>query len=224
MQQSASMQILLLPLTIYNTYYIVSVLYNKTYKKIGNIMSLQHAILGFLSYKPLSGYGLKKAFDRSVQHFWPANQSQIYRELSDLHESGFVTQEVIERENRLDKKIYHLTDTGREELHSWLAAPLPEDDFRDPFLIQLYFGGKLSDEELGALLEHEIQQVEERLAVYREMYPPYQGQLEDHEQPRAFFLSLVTLEYGLLAESFLKEWLESVLERLEDGDYTLREE
>ncbi len=186
-------------------------------------MSLKHAILGFLSYKPLSGYGLKKAFDRSVQHFWPANQSQIYRELSDLHESGFVTQEVIERENRLDKKLYHLTNSGREELHSWLAAPLPEEDFRDPFLIQLYFGGKLTDQELKTLLEHEIDQVEDRLAVYREMYPSYQEQLDDHEDPRSFFFSLVTLEYGLLAETFMKSWLESVLERVQEGNYTLRE-
>ena len=38
-------------------------------------MSLKHAILGFLSFAPLTGYDLKKAFDRSVQHFWPANQS-----------------------------------------------------------------------------------------------------------------------------------------------------
>ena len=171
-------------------------------------MSLKHAILGFLSYKSLSGYGLKKAFDRSVQHFWPANQSQIYRELADLHEHGLVDQEVIERENRLDKKLYHLTEEGQAELHDWLATPLEPEDYRDPFLIQLYFGGKLSDEELSDLLASEIQQVEERLAAFREMYPPYQEQLKDHQNPRAFFLSLVTREDGLLAECFLKEWLE----------------
>ena len=42
-------------------------------------MSLEYAILGFLCYKPLSGYDLKKIFDNSVQHFWPADQGQIYR-------------------------------------------------------------------------------------------------------------------------------------------------
>ncbi|MBK7448579.1 MAG: PadR family transcriptional regulator [Anaerolineales bacterium] len=53
-------------------------------------MSLKHAILGFLSFKPFSGYELKKAFDSSVQHFWPANQSQIYRTLAELEGGGFV--------------------------------------------------------------------------------------------------------------------------------------
>ncbi|MGD0004493.1 MAG: PadR family transcriptional regulator, partial [Anaerolineaceae bacterium] len=40
-------------------------------------MSLDYAILGFLSYKPFSGYDLKKVFDNSVRHFWYADQSQI---------------------------------------------------------------------------------------------------------------------------------------------------
>jgi hypothetical protein len=44
-------------------------------------MSLEFAILGFLNYQPYSGYDLKKIFDTSVRHFWPADQSQIYRTL-----------------------------------------------------------------------------------------------------------------------------------------------
>ena len=47
-------------------------------------MSLKHAILGFLNYQPQTGYELKEVFDDSVQHFWLADQSQIYRTLNDL--------------------------------------------------------------------------------------------------------------------------------------------
>jgi PadR family transcriptional regulator, regulatory protein AphA len=47
-------------------------------------MSLKYAILGFLSLAPLSGYDLKKSFDRSLGHLWPADQSQIYRTLSQM--------------------------------------------------------------------------------------------------------------------------------------------
>ena len=104
-------------------------------------MSLKHAILGFLSFKPFSGYDLKKAFDNSVRHFWPANQSQIYRTLSQMTDEGLVEKEIVEREERLDMKIYSITKTGRSELHDWLATPLPEKDTREPFLIQVFFGG-----------------------------------------------------------------------------------
>ncbi len=63
-------------------------------------MSLEHSILGFLNYRPYSGYDLKKIFDTSVRHFWPADQSQIYRTLNRLTENGWVEMEKIEQDNR----------------------------------------------------------------------------------------------------------------------------
>ena len=61
-------------------------------------MSLDHAILGFLNYHPYTGYDLKKIFDSSVQHFWPADQSQIYRTLNRLTEQGFAKMEKVSQD------------------------------------------------------------------------------------------------------------------------------
>lgn len=186
-------------------------------------MSLKHAILGFLSFKSLSGYDLKKAFDRSVQHFWPANQSQIYRTLAGLNAEGLVDLEVIEREDRLDMKVYHLTEPGRTELLRWLSTPLPPQDEREPFLIQVYFGGKLSDEEIDHLLHNEIQAAEERLKVYDSLYETYFESISAHEDPRALFLSVLTLEYGILSNRNFLEWLKSVAQRVKSGSYSLKD-
>lgn len=183
-------------------------------------MSLKHAILGFLSFQSLSGYDLKKAFDRSVQHFWPANQSQIYRTLAKLNEDGLVEQEVVEREERLDLKLYHITPAGQDELHRWLSTPLPAADYREPFLIQLYFGSKLVDDELLAVLQHEIQGMQAKLAEFKQVYRLYQDQLATHPHPRAFFLSVLTLEYGLLNTQASLDWLKRVAERVAAKDYT----
>jgi DNA-binding PadR family transcriptional regulator len=186
-------------------------------------MSLKHAILGFLSYKAFSGYDLKKAFDQSVRHFWPANQSQIYRTLAELEKDGFIEKEVIPREERLDMKVYSVTEAGKEELHRWLAAPLAQQDYREPFLIQIYFAGKLSDEEIDNLLRHEIQAMEERLAIYASIYKMNQEAIKTHEDPRSLFLSVLTLEYGILSNHAALEWIRSVAERVRSGNYTLRD-
>jgi DNA-binding PadR family transcriptional regulator len=186
-------------------------------------MSLKHAILGFLSFKSLSGYDLKKVFDHSIQHFWPANQSQIYRTLAELKSDGWVDQEVIEREERLDMKVYHITDGGRQELHHWLSSPLPPTDYREPFLIQVYFGGLLTDKELVELLHHEIRDMEERLAVYDSIYKMYPERISTSEDPRSLFLSVATLEYGILSNESSLEWLKSVIERVQAGEYRLRD-
>ena len=183
-------------------------------------MSLKHAILGFLSFQSFSGYDLKKAFDNSVQHFWPANQSQIYRTLAALKEEGFVEQEVIEREDRLDKKLYNITPSGREELHTWLSTPLPPVDTREPFLIQLYFGGKLTDEEVLSILKHEITYYEETLQVFGTHYIMYKEMLKTTKEPRAFFLSVLTLESGITNGIATLEFLRSAHTRIQSGEYT----
>ena len=100
-------------------------------------MSLSHAILGFLNHRPHSGYDLKKVFDASVRHFWPADQSQIYRTLSRMSQNGWTETEIIRQESRPDRKLYHITAAGRKELHRWLTTPLPPEPQRrhDPGLL-----------------------------------------------------------------------------------------
>ncbi len=185
-------------------------------------MSLKHAILGFLSFAPFSGYELKKAFDRSVQHFWPANQSQIYRTLAELEESGFVEKEVIEREERLDMKIYSITETGRGELHQWLAAPLPAHDTREPFLIQIYFGGRLSDSEILNLLNLKLKEMEERIAVFETVYQMTQSTPGKVADKRANFFAMLTLELGYINSQTDAAWLRSAIERAKTKKYTIQ--
>jgi DNA-binding PadR family transcriptional regulator len=108
-------------------------------------MSLDFAILGFLNYQPYTGYDLKKIFDTSIRHFWPADQSQIYRTLSRLTESGWAEMEKVPQSDRPDRKVYHITDAGRAELMRWLSAPPPMGDPRSAPLIQVFFSGQLSD-------------------------------------------------------------------------------
>ncbi|MGE5576976.1 MAG: PadR family transcriptional regulator, partial [Syntrophothermus sp.] len=63
-------------------------------------MSLPYAILGFLSYRPMTGYDLGNFFKQSVAHFWHAELSQIYRELGKLEEKGLVKSEIQPQESR----------------------------------------------------------------------------------------------------------------------------
>ncbi len=182
-------------------------------------MSLKHAILGFLSLRPLSGYDLKKAFDNSVRHFWPANQSQIYRTLAQMTKEGLLEKEVIARDDRLDMKIYHVSEEGRDELHRWLAAPLPEQNTREPFLIQVFFGGLLSDDELLNLLRQEAKVAEAQLAAYTQIYQASVDRASQADDPRSFFLSMLTLDYGLKSSEAMLAWLSNAIEQIETESY-----
>ncbi len=180
-------------------------------------MSLDHAILGFLNYRPYTGYDLKKIFDTSIRHFWPADQSQIYRTLSRLEENGLAEMERIPQEDRPDRKVYHITEAGRAELLRWISGPPPMGETRSAPLIQVFFSGQLSDEEVLSKFEGYAAIMR---AVLRQ-YDQVEGQLEPFQQeipsPREHFFWLLTLENGLANMRANLAWAESVIERIKNG-------
>jgi PadR family transcriptional regulator AphA len=181
-------------------------------------MSLESAILGFVNYKPLSGYDLKKIFDTSVRHFWSADQSQIYRTLTRLTERGLVEMEVVEQSDRPDRKVYHITEAGREELRQWLLTPTPPHVQRSAALIQVFFAGQLSDEEILALFERAAEQVRAVLARYAQIPQQIEAYGEYMESPREFFCWMLTLDAGFKSAQANLDWLEEVIQRIKNGE------
>jgi PadR family transcriptional regulator AphA len=182
-------------------------------------MSLAHAILGFLDYGPFSGYDLKKMFDVSVQHFWPADQSQIYRTLSRLEDKGWAEQELIEQEDRPDRKVYHITQAGQEELRRWLTTPLSPKPLREPRLIQVFFAGQLSDEEILEMLERLAEIMRNTLARYDQVPQESAEYCAMVGQPREEFFWMLTLELGVKVAQAHLEWFESVIQRIRNKQH-----
>jgi DNA-binding PadR family transcriptional regulator len=103
-----------------------------------------------LTITPMNGYLLKKLFDRSINYFWAANLSQIYRELSALEKKGFVSSIIQEQDDRPDKRIYSITDAGNEAFLQWLLQ-FPENlitPARDEFSLRIFFGSRVGKVEL----------------------------------------------------------------------------
>ena len=180
-------------------------------------MSLEYAILGFLQYRPLSGYDLKKVFDNSVRHFWPADQSQIYRTLVRLDEHGYVEQEIVPGVDRPDRKEYRITTAGREALRTWLLTPLPQQDVRIAELIRVFFAGQLSDEQILAIFERLAVGARAALAAYDHIPLPADADVQTAGMQREGFFWQLTLEYGILSARMELEWFETVIERIKGG-------
>lgn len=181
-------------------------------------MSLSHAILGILHLHPMSGYDLKtQYFDGSIAHFWHADQAQIYRTLDKLEALHLVHSELVIQENRPNRKVYHLTDAGRDEFRQWQLSVQPLPSVREPFLIQLFMANELPNSEILRLIAEQIAQHQKRLAAYQAIPLPA---LEDPQIDRWTALQRLTLEMGLASEAMYLQWLEmakAVVEQLEDA-------
>jgi DNA-binding PadR family transcriptional regulator len=185
-------------------------------------MSLEHAILGFLSYHPYTGYDLKKIFDTSISHFWPADQAQIYRTLNTLAERGLAEMEVIPQTDRPNRKEYRITAAGRVELLNWLSGPPPMGEPRSAPLIQVFFAGQLSDAEILAKFEGYAAIMRgflERYDAVPAQIAPFQQEIAS---PREHFFWLLTLENGIRNMRANLEWADSVIERIKTGQIPSR--
>jgi PadR family transcriptional regulator AphA len=53
-------------------------------------MSIKYAILGLLNYSDMHGYRIKEHIEKNFDYMWAVNFGQIYPNLKDLEEEGFI--------------------------------------------------------------------------------------------------------------------------------------
>lgn len=131
-------------------------------------MSINFAILGILSCRPLTGYDLKKIIQDSPFMYWSGNNNQIYKALVELLEEGWVTNEVEHQDGAPTKKIYTITDKGRSELKRGVLAPPEPPEMKKSFLIRLAWADLLNEEELDMLLTGYEDEILMQLALQQE--------------------------------------------------------
>jgi len=109
------------------------------------------AVLGLLGWRPMSGYDIKRAVDRTIRHFWAASYGQIYPELKRLEEAGWIAGKNADRGGR-SRRVYRITAQGRRALKDWLHGYETRMELRDESLLRLFFADALpSDAGLGLL-------------------------------------------------------------------------
>ena len=137
------------------------------------ILSLPYAILAALTNQPCSGYDLVKRFNKSVESFWSASHQQIYKALAQLEKSEQVTFEKVEQLNRPTKKIYTVTEAGRQALQSWIAQSGAIAPMKSDLLIKVSVGHIAPTETLLQTLEIYYQQHKEKLKNFQAVSKQY---------------------------------------------------
>jgi DNA-binding PadR family transcriptional regulator len=179
--------------------------------------TLGYALLGLLARQPLSGYHLAAQLQHGVGPFWHAQHSQIYPELARLQADGLVEFELVEQHDRPAKKVYAVTDAGREALSRWVASPLDVAAIRDEITLRAYSVWLADPAQAAAMLrQHE--------RLHREQLARYEGYRRDLERtPRASdprapeFGTYATLRRGIGHERELADWCGWLAEALEQA-------
>lgn len=183
-------------------------------------MSIKYAILGILSWKPSSGYELKKIFEDSSSMYWSGNNNQIYKALVQLQDEGLVTNETEHQDGLPSKKTYTITGEGLSELKEWVLSSVEAPEFKKPFLVQLAWSDLLENKELFELLTKYENEIKMQLILHQEKIK--RGNNSPARTQRETFLWNMIDENILSSYRNELEWVQNLSKHL--FEYELNEE
>lgn len=76
----------------------------------------REVILGLLAIRGgLSGYQINDIVRNQLNHFYDGGYGMIYPTLKKLEKEGLVTKEKVTQDEKPNKNIFYITDTGKKE-------------------------------------------------------------------------------------------------------------
>jgi PadR family transcriptional regulator AphA len=86
-----------------------------------------------------TSYDLKQAIEVSIENFWLVPHTTAYDEPARLAAGGYLT--VRQEPGGRRRKLYSLTDLGREALRAWTAEPVAAPpQLRDELMLKVFAG------------------------------------------------------------------------------------
>ncbi len=168
---------------------------------------VDYLVLGLLMYRPLTMYDIKKAMEKSTDHFYSASFGSLHPALKKLTEKGFVTFEQTLERGR-GKKTYAITEAGKTAFLEWLRQDIPTEAVREGSLLKVFFLGHLPEEARNPILEVYLKDVETHLTELKKLLEVSQKlDVPSHMETHKTY-QLATLEFGIAYYEFVREWYE----------------
>lgn len=154
---------------------------------------------------------------RPVGFFWHALHSQIYPELAQLEEQGLITHEVIEQQDRPDKKLYTISEAGLRMLRQWVTEDVHVPAIRDELVLKAYALWLVEPERAIALFRTHERQHTERLAHYETVQVRMKKEWEatGWQVNSPWFSSYAALQRGIGYEREYAAWCRWIADTLE---------
>lgn len=174
-------------------------------------------ILGLLLMCNRTIYQLRERINKGINLMYSSSMGSIQAAIKKLLNCGFIRYEEIV-DNGKYKKIYCITESGRQHFFDWINAPMEEQSPKSPELAKIYFMG-FSDKK-----NREIS-IRQHLIFLNEQYNVLTAICEEAENIRIseehrdiLNYQLVSALYGKALIQFNIEWFENLLKKMRNGE------
>jgi DNA-binding PadR family transcriptional regulator len=176
-------------------------------------MDVKSILLGFLMYGSMTGYELKKFFSMSFSFFSGLSYGSIYPALKKMEEERLITMRLEAQEGAPNKKVYTITDAGREAFLRALKEPFEFERSKDPLLTHMFFFAHLSPQERMASAATYLDSVKE---VQKELEAA-RPEIETHADRFQYLCFQFGLRFFDALVGNISQILDALIEQQEKG-------
>jgi len=170
-------------------------------------------ILGFLNWRPMTGYDIKKLLEEEIYDFWSESYGTIYPTLKKLIAEGLAEKTVRKQEGKPDRIIYTITPAGQEQLREWLQQPFDLPRMRNEFLVKILFGDTGQKETIIMHIERYRDMYEKKMKAYKKSEIKMR---ENMKKDKNEVYSYLTLLQGIHIAKARLEWCREALSILNE--------
>jgi PadR family transcriptional regulator AphA len=179
---------------------------------------MENVVLGLLMIQNLTLYGLNRAFRQGISMFYSASYGSLQIAVKNLLGKGSIVFEE-QVENGRHKKVYSITDRGRQAFHEWMLDEVPANRLEVTALSKVFFLGLVEGREQKKQIVLEILN---KIELGHDQLSQMDQEISRVDIPDSYLdilkYQLKTLDYGIQTHRFAREWFQVLLEEIDDSN------
>lgn len=180
-------------------------------------LTMDNIILGLLLMCNRTIYQLRERIDKGINLMYSSSMGSIQAAIRKLLNCGFISYEEIV-DNGKYKKVYCITESGRQHFFEWINAPIEEQSPKSPELAKVYFMGFSDKKNREISIQQYLIFLNEKYNVLSAICEEAENIKISEENKDILNYQFVSALYGKELIKFNIDWFESLLRKMRNGE------
>ena len=180
-------------------------------------LTMDNIILGLLLMCNRTIYQLRERIDKGINLMYSSSMGSIQAAIRKLLNCGFISYEEIV-DNGKYKKVYCITESGRQHFFEWINAPIEEQSPKSPELAKVYFMGFSDKKNREISIQQHLIFLNEKYNVLSAICEEAENIKISEENKDILNYQFVSALYGKELIKFSIDWFESLLRKMRNGE------
>lgn len=178
---------------------------------------MDNIILGLLLLCSRTIYQLRERIDKGINLMYSSSMGSIQAAVKKLLKNDYIDYEE-KIENGKYKKIYRITEEGKQHFFRWINLPIEEQSPKIPELAKVYFMGFSEKQNREASIRQHLMFLKEQYNALAAICEDAKNIEVSEENKDILNYQLVSALYGKDLIKFNIDWFENLLRKMRNGE------